>query len=200
MIWPLVNPHNAIELKHYANNFYKFMIVREPMERLASCYYDKIIINPAKSLILFRNAIKKAISKSQKIRRKFVTFADFLQVIVIGKRGNATNFGRHWLPFYSLCTPCSIEYDYIGKFENMSNLLDSIGANTTIWKNKKMSSKKSTHFVMLIKSVPREILVKTYQTIKLDYELFDYNFNNVLKIANYSELSPEEDIYMGYDV
>ena len=72
------------------------MIVREPMERLASCYYDKIIINPAKSLILFRNAIKKVISKSQKLRRKYVTFADFLQVIVIGKRGNSTNYGRHW--------------------------------------------------------------------------------------------------------
>ena len=75
----IVNPHNEIELKHYANYFYKFMIVREPMERLASCYYDKIIINPAKSLILFRNAIKKAISKFQNMRRKFVTFSDFLQ-------------------------------------------------------------------------------------------------------------------------
>ena len=50
---------------------------------------------------------------------------------------------------------------------------------------------------MLIKSVSREILVKTYQTIKLDYELFDYNFNDILKIANYSELLPEEDIYIG---
>ena len=177
MIWPLVNPYNEIELKRYANNYYKFMIVREPMERLASCYYDKIIINPAKSLILFRNAIKKVISKSQKVRRKYVTFADFLQVVVIGKRGNATNFGRHWLPFHILCTPCSIEYDYIGKFENISLFLDSIGANTTLWKNKKMSLNKSTHFEMLIKSVSREILVKTYQTIKLDYELFDYNFN-----------------------
>ena len=67
MIWPLVNPYNEIELKHYANDYYKFMIVREPMERLASCYYDKIIINPAKSLILFRNTIKKVISKSQKL-------------------------------------------------------------------------------------------------------------------------------------
>ena len=173
------------------------MIVREPMERLASCYYDKIIINPAKSLILFRNAIKKVISKSQKLRRKYVTFADFLQVVVIGKRGNATNFGRHWLPFYILCTPCSIEYDYIGKFENMSTFLDSIGANTTLWKNKKMSLNKNTHFEMLIKSVPRKILVKTYQTMKLDYELFDYNFNHILEIANYSVLLPEEDIYIG---
>ena len=197
MIWPLVNPYNEIELKRYANNYYKFMIVREPMERLASCYYDKIIINPAKSLILFRNAIKKVISKSQKVRRKYVTFADFLQVVVIGKRGNATNFGRHWLPFYILCTPCSIEYDYIGKFENISLFLDSIGANTTLWKNKKMSFNKSTHFEMLIKSVPREILVKTYQTMKLDYELFDYNFNHILNIANYSVLLPEEDIYIG---
>ena len=197
MIWPLVNPYNEIDLKHYANNYYKFMIVREPMERLASCYYDKIIINPAKSLILLRNAIKKVISKSQKLRRKYVTFADFLQVVVIGKRGNATNFGRHWLPFYILCTPCSIEYDYIGKFENMSFFLDSLGANTTLWKNKKMSLNKNTHFEMLIKSVPRKILVKTYQTMKLDYELFDYNFNHILEIANYSVLLPEEDIYIG---
>ena len=34
------------------------MFVRHPMERLVSCYYDKMMINPHKSLRAFRRAVK----------------------------------------------------------------------------------------------------------------------------------------------
>ena len=36
----------------------KFIIVREPMERLASCYNDKMIVNPARSLFDWRKRVK----------------------------------------------------------------------------------------------------------------------------------------------
>jgi hypothetical protein len=34
------------------------MFVRHPMERLVSCYYDKMMTNPHKSLRAFRKAVK----------------------------------------------------------------------------------------------------------------------------------------------
>ena len=46
------------EYEFSSNHFYKFMFVRHPMERLVSCYYDKMMVNPHKSLRAFRRAVK----------------------------------------------------------------------------------------------------------------------------------------------
>jgi hypothetical protein len=39
-------------------HYFKFMFVRDPMERLYSCYQDKMVSNPHWSLQPFRNAVK----------------------------------------------------------------------------------------------------------------------------------------------
>ena len=127
-----------------------------------------------------------------------MTFKEFLQVLVIEERGNTTNFGRHWLPYYKLCTPCKINYDYIGNIEKLEEFWNLSGLKSLVpisWKNKKMSNQREI-FESLIKSVPRLILVKAYQKLKMDYEIFHYDFNNILKLANYRELTPEEDIFI----
>ena len=36
--------------------------------------------------------------------------------------------------------------------------------------------------------VPRETLLRVYQAYKLDYELFDYDFNQVLELAGYDPI------------
>ena len=46
------------EFQFSEDHFYKFMFVRHPMERLVSCYYDKMMTNPHKSLRAFRKAVK----------------------------------------------------------------------------------------------------------------------------------------------
>ena len=42
----LITPEDEKQVQKL-NNFYKFIITREPMERLASCYFDKVITNTA---------------------------------------------------------------------------------------------------------------------------------------------------------
>ena len=46
------------EFEFSRDHFYKFMFVRHPMERLVSCYFDKMVTNPHKSLKAFRRAVK----------------------------------------------------------------------------------------------------------------------------------------------
>ena len=36
--------------------------------------------------------------------------------------------------------------------------------------------------------VPRSTLIRVYEAYKLDFELFDYDFNQVLKLAGYEPL------------
>ena len=42
------------------------------------------------------------------------------------------------------------------------------------------------------KTVPRQLLVRVYQAYKLDFQLFQYDFNDVLKLAGYQPLSSIE--------
>lgn len=197
----LIVPNDDIDMKNF-RDFYKFVIVREPMERLASCYYDKILVNSAPGLQKFKLAIKKkSDSRNNNVEESEVSFTEFLQVLVLGNRGNVTNFGRHWLPYYKLCTPCSISYDYIGRLENLSEFWNSSGLQSLApltWKNKKMSN-ETYNYKAILQTVPRSILVKVYQRIKLDYELFDYDFNKVLELGNYDKLNLEEDIFVDTD-
>ena len=197
----LIVPNDDIDMKNF-KDFDKFVIVREPMERLASCYYDKILVNSAPGLQKFKLAIKKkSDSRNNNVEESEVSFTEFLQVLVLGNRGNVTNFGRHWLPYYKLCTPCSISYDYIGRLENFSEFWNSSGLQSLApltWKNKKMSN-ETYNYKAILQTVPRSILVKVYQRIKLDYELFDYDFNKVLELGNYDKLNLEEDIFVDTD-
>ena len=65
----------------------KFILVREPMERLASCYNDKMVVNNYTSLVNWR---KEIIKRANLIRGKenftigqFPSFDDFLIAVVI---------------------------------------------------------------------------------------------------------------------
>ena len=46
-----------------------------------------------------------------------VSFDDFLSTVIIASQHTAENYGRHWAPFYKLCAPCSMQYDYIGHLD-----------------------------------------------------------------------------------
>ena len=71
----------------FTGSFYKFTFVREPMERLASCYHDKFVINPAKNLIRFRRKVKEVSFQFHHVVNgnfsDLVTFEEFLQVNVL---------------------------------------------------------------------------------------------------------------------
>ena len=64
----------------------KFIIVREPMERLASCYNDKMIVNPARSLFYWRKRVKNKANLIKDVKTSIddkVSFDDFLTAVVI---------------------------------------------------------------------------------------------------------------------
>ena len=44
----------------------------------------------------------------------------------------------------------------------------------------------------LYRTVPRSVLIEVYYKYKLDYEMFGYDFNDVLKLAGHQSLSNME--------
>ena len=105
--------------------FYKFIFVREPMARLASCYNDKFVTNNEEKLVDYRKEIKKMAHKINNVIggnvSEPVTFQEFLQVVVLRQKTSALTFSRHWAPYYKLCSPCFVNYDFIGKLDTNSD-------------------------------------------------------------------------------
>ena len=125
------------KLKERIRKWKKAIIVREPMERLASCYNDKILQPGKKNRY---NKIKKEklkeeiINKETKTRppsskkakkllkngpiKKKISFNDFLVVKVInGHESGIDYMSKHWAPYYKSCSPCTVDFDYIVRLD-----------------------------------------------------------------------------------
>ena len=100
------------------NEYYKFMVVRHPLDRLVSSYNDKV-----------------ALGSTFEIRKRVVDFSvknhltsepdlgAFFKYIIKTK----ANMDRHWAPATDICDPCNVKYDKIVKLETQAqDLLDVI--------------------------------------------------------------------------
>ena len=54
-------------------------------------------------------------------------------------------------------------------------------------------NEKEKKLAEMYRNVPRSTLIAVYRKYKFDYELFGYDFNQVLKLAGYQKLSKEEE-------
>ena len=54
-------------------------------------------------------------------------------------------------------------------------------------------NEKEKQLAKLYRTVPRSTLISVYRKYKLDYELFGYDFNTVLKLAGYQKLTKKEE-------
>ncbi len=75
---------NRHQLHKESDLYQKFVFVREPMERLASAYNDKMIVNPAHWLVHFREKVKDmAIDIKGESPGNLPSFDDFLIALVV---------------------------------------------------------------------------------------------------------------------
>ena len=99
----------------YIKDYYKFLIVRNPYERLISAYADKFNDVPdrryyhmryGKTIIrLFRkNPTRDALSKGND-----VTFPEFISYVIYQWK-HRVGFDEHWKPITDTCQPCSIRW------------------------------------------------------------------------------------------
>ena len=100
----------------YIKDYYKFLIVRNPYERLISAYTDKFNNVPDRSyyhttygktiIRLFRkNATREALKQGND-----VTFPEFISFVIYQWK-RRLRFDEHWKPITDTCLPCSIRWD-----------------------------------------------------------------------------------------
>ena len=185
-----LNTYPLEEIRKRMDSYFKFMFVRHPLERLLSAYRDKFIPHN-KWTEHFQLKYGRRIVKTHRRNPTIeslqeghdVTFPEFVRYVISSQfAGKTTN--PHWSSFYDLCHPCSIKYDFIGRFESFNIdapfLLGKLSGSSCppSFPNMKPTG-ASTRQVMLdyYNQIPRADISKLVQVFLPDFVMFGYDLN-----------------------
>ena len=178
------------------SNYTKFLIVRHPIRRLVSAYWDKMglhVTNP--DYIKLRQNVIRAMrphATADEIQTGVPTFQEFITQRLTPSWNYAED--KHWAPYSKKCGPCRISYDYIIKLETIEHDIKPI-VSILSEGNKSMGE----HLMSMIipqnshsrshdpgdQVIPEMFNLSLSQRAKLeqiyniDLQLFDYQFDNV---------------------
>ncbi|CAG5120380.1 unnamed protein product, partial [Candidula unifasciata] len=162
-------------------NYFKFVFVRDPFERLLSAYRNKFMKPPNSSFeYLSRKMVK--VYRTNSTLRGGVTFEEFVKYLVDPAQIIPTN--PHWQPFYELCRPCEMMYDFVGKLSTFNedtryilkiNKLEKLVEFPKTPDSPHTLHKTDTLLNSYYSKIPKELLRKLYNVYYPDYVLFDFN-------------------------
>ena len=171
-------------VQHRLKYYKKFMIVRDPLQRLVTVFINKFINTPGDDFVNFRHVWSKyimAFTRRQKnirpIRRR-LKFKEFMTYLTKDK---SRKFQEHWMPFYHLCHPCLINYDWVAKLETLNDdsdhILKLIGAPESLKfpaADESTRNKTVDPYKDFISKIPQSLIQKVRDVYKTDYQLFGY--------------------------
>ena len=174
--------------EYMLKNFYKFIIVRDPLERLVSAYRNKfegktMQFMPPWKLKIAKEIVKRYRYNNEEIdlhKVNNVTFPEYIHHIIDTP---SLKLNAHWMPYRDLCRPCEIHYDFIGSMDtymrDVKHIMRQIKADETKFyvygKNRTtlIGTKKST--ASFYKVLPKKHFDRLVKMFKLDHELFGYS-------------------------
>ncbi|XP_071462050.1 carbohydrate sulfotransferase 13 [Marmota flaviventris] len=101
------------------------LFVREPFERLASAYRNKLA-RPYSATFQRRygtrivRRLRPGAQPEALTRGHDVRFAEFLAYLLDPRTRRDEPFNEHWERAHALCHPCRLRYDIVGKFETLA--------------------------------------------------------------------------------
>ena len=190
-------------------NYTKFLVVRNPYDRLASAYRDKGLRRTNHNgeerspYVDIRDLVIKKEGKDVWEKQDgTVTFEQFIKYVFKGKPNNF-----HWRAQSEVCDPCHIQYDYIMRTETMHRdskhfLFDiypeaelRLQNPTTLGrKTLPISKTQSTSLAQYYCDMSKKTLHHLREIYKQDMVLFGYEFSSKRSIAScgYSSSDDEE--------
>ena len=142
---------NQTEKATALQDYFKFVLVRNPLERVVSAYRDKIIRLPLSTLEDREfNDLRKSIFQynhpveydqwaehvtangSLDVSLSLRTFGDLVNYFIAEPRKDLIHLNEHFQTVLELCQPCLVRYDYYGNFKSYSDdvevLMDKVHA------------------------------------------------------------------------
>ncbi|XP_048483818.1 carbohydrate sulfotransferase 11 isoform X2 [Plutella xylostella] len=177
-------------IKKAQSDSISFLIVRHPLERLASAYNDKIVHAWPRSFHekMGHRIVGKYRKKNAKIKEKYPLFEEFVSY-VLDEFKAARVLDMHWTPYTGFCTPCKFYFDVILKFETLDEdqrfLIQLARLQDVVkpeWRNSGKGTKTSNTINHLYSRITRPQLNGLYNLYKNDFQLFNYSIESYHKI------------------
>ena len=186
---------SADEESHMLENYYKFIMYRDPVERLVSAYRSKIegpMVGLKDDVPQF-NWAKKSIY-AYKHREEYikwrrdngntpieVTFSDFVDFWL--RRNGQLSSDPHFIPIFTLCHPCRVRFNYYGNFKTFEKdadvLIKATGTNSSLLKGsyydmdvKHTASKVPKYYRQLSRRQKQLIVHKLAWDLSFYYSIF----------------------------
>ncbi|XP_046905673.1 carbohydrate sulfotransferase 14 [Hypomesus transpacificus] len=173
------------EIRYRLKHYFKFMFVREPMERLLSAYKNKfgeIEAYQKKYGAEIIRRYRKGHAKDTSVTGDDVTFTEFVRYLL---DEDVERMNEHWMPIYNLCQPCAVSYDFIGSYEQLESdaefVLKRIGAPPHVHFPERQTwykpvTTETLHYYLC--SLPQKLLRELLPKYILDFSLFTYPLPN----------------------
>ncbi|XP_004036278.1 carbohydrate sulfotransferase 13 [Gorilla gorilla gorilla] len=122
---PSLADFSPAEINRRLRAYLAFLFVREPFERLASAYRNKLA-RPYSAAFQRRygarivQRLRPRALPDARARGHDVRFAEFLAYLLDPRTRREEPFNEHWERAHALCHPCRLRYDVVGKFETLA--------------------------------------------------------------------------------
>ena len=167
--WTLrpLSDFSTTEIEHKLKSYFKFMFVREPLDRLISAYkalHGKNSMQMRKNLFSFQ--------KKQMENYGQLNFENFLRLITLQ---GYLDMDENWLPFNIICQPCYIKYDFVGDYasdvKDFAWILNRLHISMPIVYKTSLINLNSTLIQKAYSKIPRSVIKNVLKRYKKDYEI-----------------------------
>ncbi|XP_012514491.1 PREDICTED: carbohydrate sulfotransferase 13 [Propithecus coquereli] len=193
---PSLADFGPADVNRRLRSYLAFLFVREPFERLASAYRNKLA-RPWGAAFQLRygtrivRRLRPGARPDAVARGHDVRFAEFLAYLLDPRTRREEPFNEHWERVHALCHPCLLRYDVVGKFETLAEdaafVLGLAGASGLSFPGPPPRPKAAA-------TAPRELAARLFQDIspfyqrrlydlyKMDFLLFNYSVPSYLRL------------------
>lgn len=154
-------------------DFTIFCFVRNPYNRILSCYLDKIKL--PLEVTTFKKKVLNSMGLNEDNIERPISFEEFITVI---EKQDPLQMDYHWRPQTYLTCHKMISYDFIGRLENFSDDFKNLGQVISPYFEKYYTHevRHSTNAVNLLdKYYTDELYNRVFNIYKVDFACYSYN-------------------------
>ncbi|XP_038060770.1 carbohydrate sulfotransferase 11-like [Patiria miniata] len=173
--------------KYKLQTYTKFMYARQPFRRILSAYLDKFggkaVYRQEQHFQDIAKGIMKRYRKNATTRDlqtgENITWYEWMAYLT--NQTERVGFDSHWLEIHKVCSPCQVNYDYLGKLETVDDdaryMLTSLEVQdkANFPTGDEHQTNSSQVYNAYFGQVTKTSLQRLWELYKLDFELFGYD-------------------------